>query len=374
VVAALAAAAVFAFWPTGGLLGQDLVLTNSVDLDPAAAATLDPWCGHRSYDGHTGEDVIYRSFREVQIGVPVFSLTDGTVVEVQDGFYDFRFGPTVSTFDNHLIVDAGDGRYFVYGHLRHGLTWRRGDTVHAGQQIAWGASSGNSSWPHLHLTALVGSTPHDLFTGPCNLAGGDAFAFDPRPTAPYLRDVAVSARPFTGRAALPLDESKRTGTFVRGTRDVHVRLELGGDAGGTPTVQIGDRVDTPVLQPSPGGPAAYVLTERVHFDHLGAWPFRVTLNGVTLLEAKLRVVAKAAQAKNRKPFAVTTTVTTSGDVARCVVQTRLAYRDPDFDVVKYRYRWTAGGKVIRSVTSAMISDLVLVPAGTTPRCSVTPSD
>jgi hypothetical protein len=34
--------AAFAFWPQAGVLGQDLYFTNSVDLDPAAAATLDP--------------------------------------------------------------------------------------------------------------------------------------------------------------------------------------------------------------------------------------------------------------------------------------------------------------------------------------------
>lgn len=55
------------------MLGQDLTLVNSVDLDPSAGATLDPWCGHRTYDGHTGEDVFVRSFRDF---------------EVQDGQYD----------------------------------------------------------------------------------------------------------------------------------------------------------------------------------------------------------------------------------------------------------------------------------------------
>jgi hypothetical protein len=47
-----AAAAAIAFWPQGGVLGQDLYFANSVDLDPAAGATLDPWCGTRTYDTH----------------------------------------------------------------------------------------------------------------------------------------------------------------------------------------------------------------------------------------------------------------------------------------------------------------------------------
>jgi hypothetical protein len=365
----------FPFWPQGGVLGQDLTFVNSVDLDPAAGTTLDPWCGHRTYDGHNGEDVTVRSFREVRIGVPVFALTDGTVQEVQDGFYDFRFGPTVSTFDNHLVVDAGDGRIFVYGHLRHGLTWKRGQAVHAGEQIGWSASSGNSAWPHLHLTETTAATgPHELFAGPCNATGGDAFASTrPFVDAPYLRNLVVSARPFAGHAQLPWDDATRTGTFVAGARDVYLRLELGSYTGGTPTIQIGDRVDAdPAV--TPDGPFGLDVHERALFDRTGAWRLRVSLGGQVLADTQLLVVSRPGQVKNRPPFPVTVQVTTAQGLAQCVVQSPLAVRDPDFDVVRYRYRWTSGTTVLREVTSAMLSDLVRVPPGATPRCSVTPSD
>ena len=370
-----AALAAIAFWPQGGVLGQDLYYANSVDLDPAAGAVLDPFCGHRTYDTHSGVDVTMRSFREVKIGVPVFSVGDGKITEVQDGMYDFRFGPTVSAFDNHLVVAAPDGRSFVYGHLRHGLRWKRGMTVHAGQQLAWAASSGNSAWPHLHLTEIVDGEPHELFRGPCNAGPGDAFAVaDPFAHAPYLRLLSVSAKPYTGPAALPFDEAKRTGTFVRGRRDVWLRLELGGTTSGSPSIQIGGRVDAdPVLRDG-GYPGAYVVRERVRFDRLGTWPLRITLDGAVLADTSLRVVARAAQIVNRRPFPVTTRVTVAGGVAQCVVQTSLAVRDPDFDLVAYRYRWTANGATIRTVTSAMISDIVRVPPGSTPGCAVTTSD
>lgn len=374
---AAVAAAVFAFWPQGGLLGRDLTFANSVDLDPAAGSTLDPWCGHRTYDGHNGEDVAVRSFREVKIGVPVFSLTDGKVQEVQDGFYDFRFGPTVSTFDNHLVVDAGDGRFFVYGHLRHGLRWKRGQVVHAGEQIGWSASSGNSAWPHLHLTEISGAQPHELFAGQCNTQGGDAFAVDPGPhDQPYLRNLVVSAKPFTGHAQLPWDEATRTGTFVVGTRDVYLRLELGAYTGGTPAVQIGPFADpSPQLVPEEHAGYAVDVHERVRFDRPGTWPLRVTLGGAVLVDTSLRVVATRKQAHDRPPSRVTVQVTTSGGLAQCAVTSPFAVRDPDFDVVRYEYRWTAGAKVLRDVTSAMLSDIVRVPAsGVRPRCLVTPSD
>jgi hypothetical protein len=373
--------AALAFWPQGGLLGQDLYFANSVDLDPAAGATLDPWCGHRTYDTHTGDDVVVRSFREVKIGVPVFSATDGTITEVQDGMYDFRFGPTVSTFDNHLIVRAADGRFFVYGHLRHGLKWKRGDPVHAGQQLAWGASSGNSSWPHLHFTELVGDAPVDPFAGPCN-AGTSGFVQQPRAfrAETYVRNVVVSPKPFTGNARLPWDDATRTGTFVRGVRDVFVRFELGEYRGGAERVQVVRPDGSPALddgEPAKsvdpgGGPPSFSLRERVQFDALGEWRLRYILDGTALSDTPLRVVSNAGQVRNRPPNRVAVSLSVRQGIAECDVQTTLAARDPDYDVVRYRYRWTSGGKALRTVTSAMLSDYVAA-AGPV-RCTVTPSD
>jgi hypothetical protein len=374
-----AAFAALAFWPQAGILGQDLYYGNSVDLDPAAGATRDPWCGHRTYDTHSGVDIVVRSFREVQIGIPIFSVTDGTIAEVQDGMYDFRSGPTVSTFDNHVIVKAPDGRFFVYGHLRHGLNWKRGDTVRAGQQIAWGASSGNSSWPHLHFTELVNDAPVDPFAGPCN-PGPSGFVDQPQlfRSEPYVRNAVVSPKPFRGRAQLPWDEATRTGTFVRGTRDVYARFELGEYSGGEEHVQVVSPDGTVAVDVAPsrsvavGGPPAIEAHARVRFDALGPWRLRYTLNGATLSDTPLRVVAKKSQVRNRPPAAVAAAVTVTQGIARCAVTTSLAARDPDYDIVRYRYRWTSGARVVRTVISAMLADYVAASGPVT--CTVTPSD
>jgi hypothetical protein len=51
--------------------------------------------------------------------------------------------------------------------------------------------------------------------------------------------------------------------------------------------------------------------------------------------------------------------------------------DPDYDIVRYRYRWTVGGKLIRAVQSAALSDVLrkgAAKAGQQVRCAVTPSD
>jgi murein DD-endopeptidase MepM/ murein hydrolase activator NlpD len=174
VLAALALAAPadafrpYPFWPQGGILGQDLYLSNTTDLDPRPGVLLDPFCGTRTYDGHTGIDVTIRSFREVTIGVPVFAALDGEVTEAVDDYTDFHFGTDTSPYDNHVIVGSPGDQYTVYGHFRIGILVHRGERVHAGQQLGWTGSSGNSSAPHLHFTSNLDGAISEPFAGPCN--------------------------------------------------------------------------------------------------------------------------------------------------------------------------------------------------------------
>lgn len=51
--------------------------------------------------------------------------------------------------------------------------------------------------------------------------------------------------------------------------------------------------------------------------------------------------------------------------------------DPDYAIVRYRYRWRVAGKLVRSVTSAGLSDVLrhrLARSGQRVKCTVTPSD
>src|SRR5262249_52580811 len=214
------------FYPQAGILWQDLYPANFVDLDPGPGIR-DFECGTQTYDGHTGTDSVIRSFREMDIGVPVFAALDGRVLSVQDGEYDRRFGPTVSQFDNHVVLEHAAGRFTIYGHLRTGIGLKRGQHVVAGQQLGWTASSGNSSWPHLHFTSQVGGEVVEPWAGACN-DGPSGWADQPAyPTEPYPRELELSAKPFVGRAELPSDEAKRRGTFVAGARTLYTRLEFG---------------------------------------------------------------------------------------------------------------------------------------------------
>ena len=203
---------VLPFYPQSGIQWQDLYFANFVDLDPGPG-TLDWSCGTQTYDGHTGEDSIIRSFQEKRIGVPVFAAVDGIVIEVSDLLPDEHVERTMTPVDNHVILSSL-GRHVrtIYGHLRKGVLVRQGQRVVAGQQLGWTASSGHSSWPHLHFTMKLDLTVYEPFAGPCR-AGKSYWRSQPAlPSAPYVRDFTFSRKPFGGRRDPPWDEAVRTGT------------------------------------------------------------------------------------------------------------------------------------------------------------------
>jgi hypothetical protein len=374
------------FYPQAGIIGQDLYIANYLDLDEGPGVR-DWACGAHSYDGHTGQDSIIRSFREQAIGVPVFAARDGTVLAVQTGFFDRNWGQTTERYDNHVVVEHPAGDFTIYGHLRNGsITVRKGDRVVAGQQLGLTASSGNSSWPHLHFTWIVDGAPFEPFAGACR-SGESGWRKQPEihPDA-WVRDVAMSANPFTGKAALPYDQAVRTGTFVRGKRSVYVRIELWNLAaaglGRLSVLRPDGSVAYDRAMTASGGRAGWATRGlRLQLAQLGRWLLRYEDAGRGLAEAAFDVVARARQVVNRRPNPVVATLEpeapSAADVVFCVVGTSLVNEDPDYDIVRYRYRWTAGGRVLRQITSAALSDAIRKGAarpGETVTCEVTPSD
>ncbi len=100
-----------------------------------------------------------------------------------------------------------------------------------------------------------------------------------------------------------------------------------------------------------------------------------------MAEAPFLVVATQKRVVNRPPNAIVASFEPAepraGEVVFCRVTTSLVTEDPDFELVRYLYRWTTGGRVIRQVTSAALSDAIRNNAarpGETLACEVTPSD
>ncbi|MGH3872442.1 MAG: M23 family metallopeptidase [Pseudonocardiaceae bacterium] len=79
------------------------------------------------------------------IGTPVFSVMDGTVVES---------GPA-SGFGLWVRIRHDDGTITVYGHINTTLV-AQGQRVTAGEQIATVGNRGQSTGPHLHFEVHLG--------------------------------------------------------------------------------------------------------------------------------------------------------------------------------------------------------------------------
>jgi Peptidase family M23 len=370
------------FYPQAGILWQDLYPSNFVDL--RAGPGIEDWaCGGQTYDGHTGADTIIRSFAEKTIGVPVFAALDGVVSAVQDGLPDESRGGANPGPDNHVELDSGGGYRTIYGHLRrNSVSVRVGERVLQGQQIGFTASSGNSTWPHLHFTLLRGAEVLEPFAGTCR-PGAPLWRSQPEtPPVPSVRDVAVSARPMFGLSDLPFDETVRTGTFVVGPRHVDLRIELG---------TVWDRGAWSLRIERPDGTAAWTRSGsmswpvvrgttrarwgmRLDLDTPGRWRILFLLGDRTMVDAPLEVVATRAEVVNRPPNAIAVdAVRHPGGSSQCFVRTSLASEDPDYELVRYRYRWTVGDAVVRDVTSAGLSDVLSREHGPA-TCSVKPSD
>jgi murein DD-endopeptidase MepM/ murein hydrolase activator NlpD len=316
--------------------------------------------------------------------VPVFAAIDGTVVEVSDRLPDEHTAENMTVVDNHVIISSRNREiHTVYGHLRKGVLVRRGQHVVAGQQLGYTASSGHSTWPHLHFTARLGLDPYEPFAGPCRQGSSYWASQPPMPTEPYVRDFTFSDQPFGGRKDPPWDEAVRTGTFVRGERDVYFRVELAFFDGGPMSVTfLRPDGSTALDADRPTMLHGYRATwadfrERLDLDQPGRWRIRLSTDGKPLVDAPFDVVASRTGARNRPPNPVSVELATPDVVPQCLVHTSPVTEDPDFQIMRYRYRWFVGTKRVRSVTSAALSDVLrqgLARSGQTLTCKVTPSD
>lgn len=381
----------YPFFPQAGVLGRDLFLNNFTDQNPALELVRDWDCSDYTYDGHQGHDSLIRTFREQHIGVPVFAVRDGVVVDTHDGEPDMNTVWVTTSKANYVILDHGSGILAWYFHLKAGsVAVVPGQTVAAGTQLGLTGSSGFSNWPHLHFETRQNGVWYEPSSGPCR-TGDSLWVSQP----PVMRDFYVADFLLSpGELSIPdfltflLDEAPRTGTFVKGRQTLSVRADLR-------NLPASAAYRATVLSPKGkvaaeitgvfGAPFQRLALALLHFDvnldTLGNWRLRYEINGETVVDAPFRVVGTSKQVKNRPPKKVTARLSprspVEGQVMTCEVQTSLVTEDPDYDIVSYRYEWKVNGRVVRRVTSAALTDLL--PAGTAKgkdkvSCRVVPSD
>jgi murein DD-endopeptidase MepM/ murein hydrolase activator NlpD len=83
------------------------------------------------------------------IGTDVLAIRAGTVVRVQESYFD---GDHLFGHENHVFVQHEDGTVARYIHLTNlGALVEIGDVVQQGQRVGLSGHTGNSSEPHLHF-------------------------------------------------------------------------------------------------------------------------------------------------------------------------------------------------------------------------------
>lgn len=394
----------YPFFPMAGTLYRDLFPSNFVDLDASAATQTWACSPLHTYDGHRGIDIPLRSFGEQVIGVPVFAALSGTVCSWRDGQPDMN-----TTWDgqvaNYVILDHGGGFLTKYWHLKNGsvtdLGLACGQSVRAGEQIGLAASSGISTSPHLHFqtefeaTCACGSsdadgTIYEPFAGTCRPGESGWMDQQALNTAVYLGDFGVSRQSFAGWDD-PFDPPR--GGQVRLTDDnvyfwakihnlpansnwrVRFRRPNGTIAIDSGTANFSNATFDDTYWWTP----FYDIAEM--HSTSGTWTILLDINGARMVDAPVVVLADGVNPFNLPPVAVSVTIEPTQacpeDVLVCRVSGPPVLDDPNYDIVRYQYVWRVNGNLVRSVTSAALSDALArdsAAAGDVVTCDVTPSD
>lgn len=182
--------------PIACKIGATCEIQNYVDRDPGPGVQ-DYTCGQRSYQAHGGIDFRIRDMAAQRAGVAVLAAAPGKVARLRDGVEDISVrtaGVDVSNKEcgNGVVVDHGNGWETQYCHLARGsIIVKAGDPVITGQPLAKVGLSGNTEYPHLHLTVRHNGTTIDPFApspgATCNPATASASGLWDRATGEMLR-------------------------------------------------------------------------------------------------------------------------------------------------------------------------------------------
>lgn len=179
-------------FPLDCTLDDTCFIQNLVDHDPTAGIS-DFACGGLTYDGHKGTDFALLSLADQAAGVTVFAAASGTVLGVRDDMVDVLQGgpdaPDVANREcgNGLVIRHADGFETQYCHMkRESVAVKTGQVVTAGTALGLVGLSGNTQFPHLHISVRKDGNVIDPF----NSDGQQAC---PDPTTPSLWDDEVHA-------------------------------------------------------------------------------------------------------------------------------------------------------------------------------------
>jgi hypothetical protein len=165
-------------FPLDCTLNETCFIQQYTDRDPSPSAR-DFTCGPLSYDGHKGTDFALPTLADMARGVTVRAAAAGTVRATRDGMADIARNapnaPDITDRDcgNAVVITHPEGWESQYCHLKQGsVEVRSGQTVATGTPLGQIGLSGNTEFPHLHLSLRHNRAVIDPFSpGPvtrCN--------------------------------------------------------------------------------------------------------------------------------------------------------------------------------------------------------------
>jgi hypothetical protein len=165
-------------------VGKSCFIQQYLDHDPGSGAK-DYRCGALTYDGHDGVDIRLNSIAAQKRGVAVLAAASGTVRATRNDMPDGivpHGDPSVKGREcgNGLLIEHPDGWQTQYCHMAKGsVSVQPGQEVKAGDRLGMVGLSGNTQFPHLHLTVRHGKDTVDPFApglapGMCGAGGGAA--------------------------------------------------------------------------------------------------------------------------------------------------------------------------------------------------------
>ena len=388
------------FYPFGGRMGEDFNLQQYFDHDLEDGSVLDWNCGNYTQDGIIATHGLVMTFDRQLIGTPVFAALDGVVVTTHDGEDDQNDGASGQD-TNFVRLDHGHGLQTSCFSLRKdSVLVSPGDEVRAGQQIGEAASSGNSDWPNLGFAILRDEELVDSFTGSCSPGEG---AWINQPQIPDINDTTfndfgVTVENLDAYFAFPENYSWQPPTegYVPLDHDAVWMWARGFNLPGNSIYLCRFYDPEGELRYDSGWDWLNFGFESYRFFHAwfywdipemkempGTWTveFFVNTNDQPFLTFPIDVVAKDEPTPNRAPNAIEALITpwnaTVDDVLTCRVSSSAPLDDRDWDLVRYRYIWSVGGRVLRDTVSAGLADHLpasFACAGGMVECQVIPSD
>ncbi len=154
--------------PLDCVVGKTCVIQQYVDHDPGPGAR-DYACGTLVYDKHDGMDFRLPDMVAERKGVRVLAAAPGKVLRARDGEPEGVFlahgDVKGQECGNGVLIDHGGGWQTQYCHMARGsIVVKPGQSVAAGAALGQVGLSGETQFPHVHLTVRHDGKAVDPFS------------------------------------------------------------------------------------------------------------------------------------------------------------------------------------------------------------------